>query len=539
MIDLSNEITAFVISAGNNPNFSNCLKALKNQTVKVKIEVIKDYTPMSRAFQEMLNRCSTKYYVEIDEDMILFENAIEQMHNTIIEIDKEENKISMVGYQLKDVHLDFIIYGVKIYKYEIFKMYPYNLECLSCEVEQLERMEKDGYSYKLIENVIGLHSPLWNNNNIFERYYDLMEKFKKFGYGWLEKLPLKLFDILKNDPTDKNLYALLGAYTSIINENIHDKEKDFTKNMVEFGKIESYMSSPASATVYVSSQCNYKCEWCYRQHDGIEDSPDMTIDIVKTLLRKFPTIKAICLCGFGEPFMSDDLKWIIQYLKTNNIFVGLITNGSLLTEKFNLLCPDESFYPHYISVSLNAHNKETHKQVNKTDTFDKVLEGIKMLLQYNINTFVSYVCTTENIKHVPAFLNLVESLGVKIVHLHNLLPHFNEDFNDGFYNLVLQKKDQYLIDEIKSLPNANLVKGYPILIDQNEIRRNCRFVNTSISVDGNGSIGLCNSVYPCKLQNGNIKDPVIWQNKYCQDFRNSILTEQKQACRKCFRNWEI
>ena len=36
---------------------------------------------MSKALQEMINRCKTKYYVEVDEDMILQPNAIELLYN--------------------------------------------------------------------------------------------------------------------------------------------------------------------------------------------------------------------------------------------------------------------------------------------------------------------------------------------------------------------------------------------------------------------------------------------------------------------------
>ena len=86
----------------------------------------------------------------------------------------------MVCYQLLDVRLNFKIYGVKIYKYEAFKNYPYNLNHPSCEVEQLNRMKKDGYIFNddfkgigLVPQVIGKHSPKWTERTIFERYYNL------------------------------------------------------------------------------------------------------------------------------------------------------------------------------------------------------------------------------------------------------------------------------------------------------------------------------------------------------------------------------
>jgi len=492
---------------------------------------------MSKAFQQMLERCKTKYFVEVDEDMILFPNAIEEMYNNI---EKTDQQIAMLVYLLKDIHLDFDLYGIKIYKYNILKKYPYNLECLSCEVEQLERLTNDGYKHEGMTKIMGNHSPKWNNNSIFERYFNLMEKFKEYKYKWLETLPSKLWEILHKSPTEKNLYALLGACSSITKEGIQNKEKDFTlSKLPEYSMLRSFLKFPTFSTIYMTSKCNYKCEWCYRQHHLIEEAPDMTIDKVKKLLSLYPSIVGVCVCGFGETFMSPNLKQIIKFLKEKNIFVGLITNGSLLETKLPEMLIDKMFLPNYISISLNAPNKTVHKEITKTDTFDSVLRGIKMCVNAKLETYVSYVCTKKNLNHIPEFLKVVKSLGVKTVYLHNILPHFKEEENDKFWELVLQQGDEHLFDEIKKLPESDIVKLYPVFINKNEIRRECRFPWDSIAINGNESISICNSVYPCDASNGTLKDYSVWQNNYCKDFRNSILTEQKYACRKCFRNWQI
>ena len=162
--DLTKQVTVFIISCGKNPNFEDCYNAIINQSAKLTIDIIRDYSPMSAAFQEMLNRCKTSYYVEVDEDMILDKNTIEIMYN---EIKLSDEKTAMIAYKLFDVHLSFEIYGVKIYKNEVFQKYSYNLECLSCEVEQMDRMQKDGYKIETIDKVAGKHSPKWTEADIF------------------------------------------------------------------------------------------------------------------------------------------------------------------------------------------------------------------------------------------------------------------------------------------------------------------------------------------------------------------------------------
>jgi MoaA/NifB/PqqE/SkfB family radical SAM enzyme len=541
-LDLSHLVTAFVVSSGNNPNFQSCLDALKNQTIKVNIDIIKDYNPMSVAFQQMLIRCKTPYYIEVDEDMILNNDALEILYNAIInECDKN---VAMIAFQLLDVHIDFVIYGIKIYKYDIFKKYPYNLENMSCEVEQLDRMKADGYTYKLSDKIVGKHSPLWNNELIFERYLNLMEKFKEFKYGWLENMPKKLFDMFKKDPSELNLFALLGAYTSIASKDkIAIGEKDFTIKRFGFHKMQSFIEQPTSATLYITNKCNLKCDFCWRQHKDLEDFPDMTIDILDSLLFKFPTISSLCICGFGEPFLCENLRHILTYIKQpeqawrsfgKSLFAGLITNGVLLNEKFHTIA---DILPDYISISLNAPNAELHEKRTKSNTFSEILKGITLSVNSGVPTYLSYVCDKQTIIYVPSFLRLAKSLGIKTVHLHNLLPHFDDNENIKFWDMVLTKNDLSLIEEIKNLPEADIVKSYPILIDKNETRRNCQFPWKIIGINGNGSITICNSVAPPKKENGLITDFIVWQNDYCQKFRDEKAGNQCDVCKKCFRNW--
>jgi hypothetical protein len=125
------------------------------------------------------------------------------------------------------------------------------------------------------------------------------------------------------------------------------------------------------------------------------------------------------------------------------------------------------------------------------------------------------------------------------VHLHNLLPHFSDGNGDErFWDLVLTKDDQPLLDELRQRPEAAIVKRYPVLIARNESRRACDAPWSTIGIDGNGSITVCNSVHPPCRSNGTIHDPVVWQNNYCTTFRRQLAEDEATACRQCFRNWD-
>lgn len=241
MLNLSNNLTVFVIKSGDNPNYEGCVQALQKQTILFNMNLVRNYAPMSKAFQEMLNRVTTEYFIQVDEDMILKSNAIELMYNTMQNID---SKIAMKCFYLKDIHLNFNLYGVKIYKSEIFKKYPYNQAHVSCEVEQLDRMKVDGYTVEFSTEVMGDHSPLWTNKNIYERYQNLMYKYKIAPYDWLIELPKKLYLTFKENPTELNFFAIAGLINGLSETKIQVKEKDYTAPIKGFSELTTMFNTP-------------------------------------------------------------------------------------------------------------------------------------------------------------------------------------------------------------------------------------------------------------------------------------------------------
>jgi GR25 family glycosyltransferase involved in LPS biosynthesis len=223
--NLENELTVFIIRSGKNPNYEDCVEAIKNQNCTFVLDEIVDVSPMSAAFQQMIERCDTPYYVQVDEDMILDEGTIERLYYSI---KCTKRNICIVTHMLTDVHLNINIFGIKIYRHDIMINYPYNLDIISCEKDQMTRLENDGYIVQMIEKSLGKHSPKWSPELIYERYFDLMEKWKVYKYDWMGKLPKKLFDMVKINPSDENIYALLGIAMSVSTKDpIRKREKNF------------------------------------------------------------------------------------------------------------------------------------------------------------------------------------------------------------------------------------------------------------------------------------------------------------------------
>lgn len=534
---MNNDVTVFVIACDNgDPNRELCLNALRPQSDK--IEVIHNVAPMSAAFQQMLDRCETPLFIQVDQDMVLVPGAVEKMVKTI---NAQPRNIAFVVFLLQDVHLNMAIQGVKIYRRDIMRKFPYNLATISCEKNQMDRLKEGGYTVHAVNEVLGMHSPSWTPELIFERYFDLMQKWWVYGYSWLEDMPRKLLAIWQKNQTDTNLYAYLGAVAGSAAPKLRTREKDYRMRTLEYLKAKAWHSQPTGATIFLTGRCNLRCRWCMRQGDmPPPQSPDFDPWIVDELMIRFPTIKGICICGFGEPLLHPNFPNVMEHIrKHRGVVANLITNGTLLGGQLPMLLANR---PDSISVSLNAATAAEHaKETGCTDMFSHVLYGIRMAANAGIPMYLSRVCHAQNLRQVPKFLDLAADLNVRGVDLHNLLPHDVEtpEKLKAFLNSVLTVKHKDAVEKLKEHEHRKLVRSWPVLIDPEHPVRRCDCAFNTIAVDGNRYFSLCQSVYPPHPDNGGIRDPRCWHNEYAEAFRARFAQEEiEPACRYCFRNYQ-
>lgn len=76
------DLTAFVITTGEEP-VDECLERLRGQTCSFRIEEIAGVYPMSAAFQAMPDRCETRYFLQVDADMLLHEDAVDRLYEAL------------------------------------------------------------------------------------------------------------------------------------------------------------------------------------------------------------------------------------------------------------------------------------------------------------------------------------------------------------------------------------------------------------------------------------------------------------------------
>ena len=232
--DLSGNITVFVSTVGA-ASFNECMAHLDQQDCRFRLKVIKGVAPMSAAFQLMMDRCQTPYYVQVDEDMLLRPDAIQSLYQWI---QGTEPDVALVVAWLWDDHLRRGIQGVKAFRHSIVSHYPF-ADVESCEKDQLLRMQQDGFRYiKPLDPepteygrwTLGRHGTHFNPKTIFERYATLEHRRCQYPekMAWFATHASDFLSRFRDDPSELNLMAVMGMLAGRLSGSRPHGEKDYT-----------------------------------------------------------------------------------------------------------------------------------------------------------------------------------------------------------------------------------------------------------------------------------------------------------------------
>lgn len=288
---------------------------------------------------------------------------------------------------------------------------------------------------------------------------------------------------------------------------------------------------PTSCTLYMTDRCNLKCVGYNRDAMDIKSHRDMTSASVQELLLLYPSINEFCIAGLGEPTLCSNFNEIVDFLKINGKFVGIITNGTN-SDKLQKL----NFEPDYISISLKGYDNRSYLENAGIDVYNTVIETFsKLKLIYN-NIGFSYILKKTNYRDLDKLLQICDTLKPDFLYLTNYLvynPAIEEEINK-----IITVKDIEIIDYIeKTCANRYYIKSRPVYIDHNKPEFSCKSYNYVINLDGNGNIGGCQRQIPPAYYFGNIyTDTDPYNSLEMQKIRKQIHKKSiaHEECGFCF-----
>jgi heme d1 biosynthesis radical SAM protein NirJ len=166
-------------------------------------------------------------------------------------------------------------------------------------------------------------------------------------------------------------------------------------------------------------RCNLACKHCYSISADIDFKGELTTaEVFEVMddLRAFG-VPALILSG-GEPLLRPDIFRIAQRARALGFYVGLSTNGTLITPDNIAELVTTGF--DYVGISIDG-MRETHDRFRrKQGAFDASLAGIRLCVGQGIKVGLRFTMTEDNAHELPDMLRLMEQEGIGKFYLSHL-----------------------------------------------------------------------------------------------------------------------
>lgn len=296
--------------------------------------------------------------------------------------------------------------------------------------------------------------------------------------------------------------------------------------------------APIIAIVVVNNHCNWNCNYCFGDYPNRKEV-DYTTDELKFIIEELYNLgcRYLNLHG-GETLLRNDVGEICNFVKNKGMYLGLITNGSLLQGRIEELRNVDN-----LTISLDGAREGNEKNRGK-GTFDKTIEAIRIGITEKLKLRVSATITKHTMGDIGYLANLAQEMGF---HLY---------FSILFKPLKKAHDSQMTNDEIRTtLREIQKYRrlGYPIFtsdgaleaaiqwpFDYNEnfhipeeqipdsyrdAHVKCYFGSTKFTIEADGY------VYPCFLTTDGSFQPLNWREVGMKKAIEHVRETNK--CRAC------
>lgn len=325
---------------------------------------------------------------------------------------------------------------------------------------------------------------------------------------------------------------------------------NFQKSRLEVQK------KPEFIILDITHKCNLKCNICEIRKDS--QTAEFSTEEVKQLISQANCwgVKEFVFSG-GEPLLREDIFEILEFVRSNNYQVGLLTNGILLKDALTKLPPYLISNTVSLSISMDALSAQIHDDIRGkagsfAATFDALKQLSKMKENYpNINFNVISIVLNENLEELFGLANFFKELNVNSIQFQPLLAN----------NLIMKERSSrvkywvpkerlWVLDEAvellitfkkannslvrNSLNNLYLIKKYfRGLLTNQDVK--CLYAVKTMLIANNGDVTTCFDSY------GNIRRNTlaeIFNSKVAEYSRKKVAECSNPCLLPCFTDWE-
>ena len=194
-------------------------------------------------------------------------------------------------------------------------------------------------------------------------------------------------------------------------------------------------------------RCNLTCKHCYATSADKDFPGELSTSQVYEVMDDLKDygVPVLILSG-GEPLMRSDIFDISRRAKVMGFYVGLSSNGTLISRDNIAQIVDVGY--DYVGVSLDG-MRETHDRFRRRQgAFDEALAGIRLCLESGIKVGMRFTLTQDNARDLPDLLQLMEREGIDKFYLSHLnyAGRGNKNRGDDAHHQITRAAMDLLID---------------------------------------------------------------------------------------------
>lgn len=184
------------------------------------------------------------------------------------------------------------------------------------------------------------------------------------------------------------------------------------------------MPKKVSFMFEISRQCNQRCSFCYNTWKVAGESRRRPLGTKQTeeLLDKLISdteCHSISLSG-GEPMLRKDVFDIISFIKSRNVKVCLLSNGTRLTNVAIKRCLSAGV--DVFQITLLGDTPKLHNRLAGAQAFERVLDAVLNIKNRGGVVHINFVAMSENVSSFRNVLELCFLMGVNNVSFDRFVP---------------------------------------------------------------------------------------------------------------------
>ena len=238
--------------------------------------------------------------------------------------------------------------------------------------------------------------------------------------------------------------------------------------------------SPISINLDLTSACNFSCPFCV-DSKLINAGKSLTLEEVKKTVDTLHShgLLSVILIGGGEPTLHGDFGEIVRYIKSKNLQIGIVTNGSRL-EKIEAVV-EALKEKDWIRISIDAAGEEVFQDLHMPKTrvtLNGVLEKARRVKRKNpaVSLGYSFVIVWEdveingktlhpNLGEMARSVERAKEFSFDYISFKPCLVRFNESQRETLLKNVDKTKERDIIGQIKGhLQEARHLAGDQVKI---------------------------------------------------------------------------